>query len=256
MSIENKAGVVVFLDALGVSNYDQIDQFLHFTEELEILKSEAEYVWNKWKKDFEKDGVILPDPELAFFQDSLIICFPESEKDADSTLHNFFAAQNWVMQFIVQAIGRHIYFRGAMAHGEFIFSESERSIAVLGKPVIDAYKFEKCGNWVGVIQTPDFQKKYLEVLARHAKSRNEPVEETIRSYNRFFVRYDVPLKDEGKTIPCFVVNWPTLVRAGKKDAILIALASGMEQVDSHNLLKYVHTVNFFKFCEDNKFFLE
>ena len=161
------------------------------------------------------------------------------------------------MQFIVQAIGRHIYFRGAMAHGEFIFSESKRSIAVLGKPVVDAYKFEKCGNWVGVIQTPAFQKKYLEVLARHAKSRNEPVEETIRLYNRFFVRYDVPLKDEGRTFSCFVVNWPTLVKKpGQKDAILIALASGMEQVDSHNLLKYLHTANFFKFCEDNQFFLE
>ncbi|MDD1702191.1 MAG: hypothetical protein LUQ31_04345 [Methanoregula sp.] len=261
MSIENKTGVVVFLDALGVSNYERIDQFRHFTEELEILKSESEYVWNKWKKDFEKDGVILLDPELAFFQDSLIICFPEPEKDVDSTLHNFFAAQNWVMQFIVQAIGRHIYFRGAMAHGKFIFSESERSIAVLGKPVIDAYKFEKSGNWVGVIQTPDFQKKYLEVLARHAKSCNEPVEETIRSYNRFFVRYDVPLKEEEKeedrTFSCFVVNWPTLVKTTEqKDAILIALASGMEQVDSHNLLKYVHTVNFFKYCENHQFFLE
>jgi len=256
MSFGKKTGVVVFLDALGVSNFDQIDKFLHFAEELEILKSEAKYVWNKWKKDFEKDGIILPDPELAFFQDSLIICFPESEKNADSTLHNFFAAQNWVMQFIVQAIGRHIYFRGATAHGDYIFSESDCSIAVLGKPVVDACKYEKCGNWVGVIQTPDFQKKYLEVLARHAKNRNESVEETIRSFNRFFVKYDVPLKEEGKIFSCFVVNWPTLLRAGKKGAIFLALASGMEQVDSHNLLKYIHTVNFFNFCEDHQFFLQ
>ncbi len=254
MSIETKTGVIVFLDALGVSNFDTIDQFRHYIEEVETLKTEAEYVWNKWKKSFEDDGVILPDPELVFFQDSLIICFPEPEKGANRTLHNFFAAQNWVMQFIVQAIGRHIYFRGAMAHGEFIFSESERSIAVLGKPVIEACKFEKCGNWIGVIQTPDFQKKYLEVLARHAKNLNEPVEQTIRSHNRFFVRYNVPLKNDDGPFNCFVVNWPTLVKTEQKDAILIALAKGMEQVDSHNLLKYVHTMNFFKFCEDNKFF--
>jgi hypothetical protein len=159
------------------------------------------------------------------------------------------------MQFIVQAIGRHIYFRGAMAHGEYIFGESDRSIAVLGKPVIDACKFEKCGNWVGVIQTPDFQKKYLEVLARDAKSRNESVEETIRSYNQFFVKYDVPLKEEGRSFSCFVVNWPTLIRTGQKDGILLALASGMEKVDSQNLLKYIHTVNFFQFCEGHQFFL-
>jgi hypothetical protein len=256
MSIEKKTGVVVFLDALGVSNYDKIEQFIHFAEELETLKSEAEHVWNKWKNDFGKDGVILPDPVLAFFQDSLIICFPESEKDANSTLHNFFAAQNWVMQFIVQAIGRHIYFRGAMAHGEFIFSESERSVAVLGKPVIEACEFEKCGNWIGVLQTPDFQKKYLAVLNEHAKSRSEPVEEAIRLFNRFFVKYEVPLKEEGRTFSCFVLNWPTLVeKTGQKDAIFIALAPGMEQADPQNLLKYVHTIKFFEYCENNKFFL-
>jgi hypothetical protein len=52
MTVEKKTGVVVFLDALGVSNYDQIDKFLHFVEELDALKSEAKFVWNKWKKDF------------------------------------------------------------------------------------------------------------------------------------------------------------------------------------------------------------
>jgi hypothetical protein len=208
------------------------------------------------EKDFEKDGVILPDPELAFFQDSLIICFPESEKNANSTLHNFFAAQNWVMQMIVQAIGKKIYFRGAMAHGEYIFNESKRSIAVLGTPVVEACKFEKYGNWIGVIQTPAFQDKYLEVLAKHAKNIGQSVEETTRSFNRFYIKYDVPLKEEGKTFNCFVVNWPTIVTTKSKDAVLTALASGMKDCYSQDLFKYLHTFNFFRYCEENQFSLD
>lgn len=256
MMIQKKTGVIVFLDALGVSYYKKTDQFLHFAEELEILKGEANTVWKKWKKDFEKDGVILPDPDLAFFQDSLIICFPEPMESAEKSLHNFFAAQNWVMQFIVQAIGREMYFRGAMAHGEYIFNESKRSISVLGEPVVNAYKLEKLGNWIGVIQTPEFQEKYLRVLAQHAKNCGKTIDEIIQSFNRFYVKYDVPLKENGKTFNCFVVNWATIVGTKSKDKVIMALTSGADNCHSQDIFKYLNTVKFFTYCELNHFFLD
>ena len=73
MTLQKTTGVVVFLDALGVSNYTQIDQFLRFAEELEVLKTETDQVWIKWKKDFEKDGIIAIIPSLYFSRSSLSI---------------------------------------------------------------------------------------------------------------------------------------------------------------------------------------
>jgi hypothetical protein len=54
MTLQKTTGVVVFLDALGVSNYTQIDQFLRFAEDLEVLKTETDQVWKKWKKILKK----------------------------------------------------------------------------------------------------------------------------------------------------------------------------------------------------------
>ena len=255
MSIKKKRGVVVFLDALGVSKYTQISQFITFFENLEILKGENKYIWTQWKQQFKKEGIILPDPEIAFFQDSLIICFSEPEKDAEGTLHNFFAAQTWLMQAIVMAMAKKLFFRGAISNGDYIINESERGIAVLGKPVVDASFYEKYGDWIGVIQTPDFQSDYIAALTQYADINDMSIDDVNRNYRRFYVKYNVPLK-KGGSHECFVVNWPTLIRKTGGNEVKTALLEGKESADDENKAKYDNTLTFLNFCEQNGYFIE
>jgi len=255
MSIKKKRGVVVFLDALGVSKYTQIDQFLKFCKDLEDLKKETNYIWAQWKSKFEKDGILLPDPEIAFFQDSLIVCFPEPEKDAEGTLHNFFAAQNWLMQALVMATAKKLFLRGAISNGDYIFTESTRSVAVLGTPVVDASYYEKWGDWIGVIQTPTFQWHYLAALKDYEKGNGKSLEESIQYHSKFYVKYEVPLKT-GNIHECFVVNWPTLTKKTGAKEVRASLMEGMESADPENKAKYGNTLIFLDFCEQNGYFIE
>jgi hypothetical protein len=255
MPIDKKRGVIIFLDALGVSKYTQITQFLKYCEDLESFKEETEYIWTSWQLKWIKEDVTLSDPDVAFFQDSLIVCFPEPEKDAESTLHHFFAAQNWLMQAIIMATSKKLFFRGAISNGDYIFNESKRSISVLGNPVVDAYKYEKIGDWIGVIQTPDFQTDYAAALIEYAKINHKPHNEFSQDFLRFYVEYNVPLK-EGGFHPCYVVNWPTMVKkSNAEEEIRAALLEGKDSADHKNKPKYDNTLNFLDFCKDNGYFL-
>ena len=255
MPIDKKRGVVIFLDALGVSKYTQITQFLKYCEDLEAFKEETEYIWTAWQLNWIKEGVLLSDPDIAFFQDSLIVCFPEPEEDAESTLHHFFAAQNWLMQAIIMATSKKMFFRGAISNGDYIFNESKRSISVLGNPVVDACKYEKFGDWIGVIQTPDFRTNYTAALTEYAKINQKSVDEFSRDYHRFYVKYNVPLK-EGGTHPCCVVNWPTLLKkSNAEEEIRAVLLEGKASADDENKPKYDNTLKFLDFCKENGYFL-
>ena len=152
MTLEIDRGVVIFLDVLGVSKYTEAAQFLDFLCEMKKMRIRAQYVWDKWKDKFEQEGVTLPEPKIAIFQDSIVICFSD-KVEKDNTLQNFFAAQNWLMAVYVVAIEKGLFFRGALSIGEYIYNEFDGGIAVLGLPVVDAFKHERKGNWIGVIQT-------------------------------------------------------------------------------------------------------
>ncbi len=255
MTLEIDNGVVIYLDALGISKYTDTAQFLDFICEIKKMKIRAQYVWNKWKDKFEKEEVMLPDPKIAIFQDSIIICFPDKVKK-DNTLHNFFAAQNWLMAAYFVAIEKGLFFRGAISCGEYIYDETEGGIAVLGAPVVEAINYEKKGDWIGVIQTDYFQEQYMKALVQYASAHKLDLEDVVQGYNRFYVKYEVPIKDNRKS-EHYVVNWPTIWKSVGTDILKTFLTKARDETENgEDKKKYDNTIDFVKYCEKHRFFLQ
>jgi len=256
MTIIEKRGVVVFLDALGVSKYKQIAEFLKLCENMETLDGESKYIWAKWKLQWAQEGVTLPDPEIFTLQDSMFACFPEPDRNIEGTLHNFFVAQSWLMQAMEMSIAKKLFFRGAISNGQYIMNESEKGIQILGKPVNDAVEYEKFGDWIGVIQTPNFHLDYILAMRTYAKINHKPISEFEQDFLRFYVKYDVPLTNKRGNREFYVVNWPTMVKKSKaEDEIRTALSEGKRSADESNKQKYDNTIRFLDFCKENGYFL-
>ncbi|MCX6701331.1 MAG: hypothetical protein NTV68_15665 [Methanomicrobiales archaeon] len=257
MTVKIETGVIIFLDALGVSKYKQAAEFLDFFCEMKKMKIRAQYVWDKWREKFSKEKIILPHPKIIIFQDSIIICFPDMV-EKENTLHNFFAAQNWVMAAYIVAIEKKIFFRGAMSHGEYVYSESNGTVAVLGSPIVDASNYEKESEkkpeWIGVIQTEEFQRQYLAALGQYANVNKRDVKEIIEEYERFYVKYKVPLKT-GQKMEHYVVNWPTILHKHGTTEIKAILTEACHLAEKKDKPKYENTLAFVQFCEDNQFFI-
>ncbi|MGA9085335.1 MAG: hypothetical protein ACLQMU_01355 [Methanoregula sp.] len=258
MTLEIDRGVVIFLDVLGVSKYTEAAQFLDFLCEMKKMRIRAQYVWDKWKDKFEQEGVTLPEPKIAIFQDSIVICFSD-KVEKDNTLQNFFAAQNWLMAVYVVAIEKGLFFRGALSIGEYIYNEFDGGIAVLGLPVVDAFKHERKGNWIGVIQTDLFQKQYMNALNNYATVNRMKLDDVIKGRNPFYVKYDVPIKKENDdygTAEYYVVNWPTIWKGIGMDKLRKMLTDAQDAADENDKKKYENTLKFVKYCEDHQFFLQ
>jgi hypothetical protein len=246
MTMEIKNGVIIFLDALGVSHYNYAAEYVDFVCEVKKLKIRTNYVWKKWQKEFEKAGVILPEPEIVTFQDTIIVSFPEPEGNYDSkTLHYFFAAGQWLMQVIGLAIEKKIFFRGAISVGEYIFNDSTGNVSVMGKPISDAYEFEKEANWIGVIQTPTFQDQYMKAIEIFAEQEKVSKEEIIGRYRFMFLPYRVPLS-KGGTKEYFVTSWPTPLQKTGYDEIEKILLETSQSVDTKYKPKYENTLTFLR----------
>lgn len=246
MTIETKNGVVIFLDALGVSHYNTTAEYVDFVRKLNELKISTEYVWKNWQNQFADEGIILPDPEIVTFQDTIIICFPEPSSPS-ATLHYFFVAGQWLTQALGLAIDKKIFLRGAISVGEYIFETSSGNVTVLGKPISDAYNFEKIADWIGVIQTPTFQKQYEDALEILVKPRKLSKMDLIDEYRFLFVPYHVPLT-AGGTHKYFVVSWPQLVYHRKEELEKLAsiLSDTSRLVDPKHKPKYDNTLAFLR----------
>jgi len=246
MTIEIKNGVVVFLDALGISDYETTAQYLDFICELKKLKIKTDYVWKKWQIQFKNEKILLPKPDIVTFQDSIIICFPEP-KDKERTLHYFFAAGQWLTQVVCLAIEKRIFLRGSVSVGEYIFDTSSDNVSVMGKPISEAHKCEKIAEWIGVIQTPTFKTQYENVLETLATEQKRSKNDLIDEYRFLFSPYPVPLK-KGGTHEYFVVSWPQLVYHHKEelDKLASILLETSRLVDPKHEPKYVNTLAFLK----------
>jgi len=213
MKKETKNGVVVFLDALGVSSYDQ-DKCRDFIDKRDKIIERLEFVSKKWRIQFEKDLLkILLKPNIATFQDSVILWWPEQK---ENSLHFFCGASHIVTAILNLAIEERIFFRGSISVGEYIYDESLGNVTIIGPAVFDAHKYHDITVWIGVIQTPTFQHEYLSLLESVAKRDKKTLKDVIEYYRFLFVPCNIPLhkdKKENETLSMkkfFAVSWPQL----------------------------------------------
>ena len=187
-----KKGVVVLLDALGVSQYDS-KQSMKFCDLRDLFVNCAKELWATRDLEFKRElKMNLPEPEIATFQDSIIICWSEQEQKPDF-LPIILSAGQWISDAITFAIGNNLNLRGSISYGEYIFYTSNKNVTVIGPAVNEASKYYEKADWIGVIQTPSCRIEYRSSLEKLADRDKVTLEREIQKYQFLFVNYPVPL---------------------------------------------------------------
>jgi hypothetical protein len=197
-----KVGVVVFLDALGTKGLDS-NGSCEFIKKRDDFLKEIRNIRKRRAKEFKRDlNIDFPEPEIAVFQDSIIISFEEKkyrQKSEEYHFSFFFAAGQLLIDAITEAMCRDLFFRGAISQDEYVVSVSKKNITILGPAVDDASNYYEIADWIGVIQTPNCQRKYLAYLNQIAEQdsiregRNISVNLVIDKYRFLFVKYSFPI---------------------------------------------------------------
>jgi hypothetical protein len=221
-----KEGIVIFLDALGIKGLGTQKSCEFIKKRTDFLK-EIRNIHDKRTIEFKRElDVDLPDLDIALFQDSIIISWEEPEliqQSEDFHFSFFQAAGQFLIDTITEAIRQDLFFRGAISQGEYVVNISNQNVTIIGPAVDDAADFFEIADWVGVIQTPNFQKKYssyLETIAKKDSFRlglSIKVDDVIEKYKFLFVKYPVPLSvkkvnksDSPIRKVFFVSSWPVM----------------------------------------------
>lgn len=253
-----KKGVVVFLDALGTRNHT-IQQSKKFCHSKKKFIEDVKELWKRRQGQFLNDVELrwnLPEPEVATFQDSILICWSEKEQKQDS-LPILFSAGQWLTDAIPLAIGEYgLFFRGTISYGEYIFDSSRENVTVIGPAVTDAYNCHDLANWIGVIQTPNCQKEYISLLKTIAEKDKQPLAAVLDYYHFLFVHYQVPLHEKNEfntsTMDFFSVSWPQMsIKIEKEKSISKILLERCLLEDPRYKLKYCNTYAFQKWYKDS-----
>jgi hypothetical protein len=260
MKTETKNGVVVFLDALGVSGYN-LDKCREFVEKRDKIVERLIFVSAKWGIQFEKDlEKILLKPNIAIIQDSLILWWPEQK---ENSLPFFFGASQIAAAIINLAIEEGIFLRGAISVGEYLYEESPGNVTIIGPAVADAYKYHNIAVWVGVIQTPAFRSEYLALLKSVAEREGKTIDEVIEYHRFLYVPINIPLHSDEKGNETlskekfFAVSWPQLtyqIQTNGGDRIIEILTDETHRQGNNKYKSYFE--NSLKFAEwygDNKY---
>lgn len=261
---DKKSGVVVYLDALGTREYTDEENKTFILKKKKFLK-DAKDCWKKREGQFANglDSGLkwhLPNPEIATFQDSIIICWSDKEEN-QNYLPTYLSAGQWLIDFIPSVMRDHqIFFRGAISIGNYYFDTSKDNVTVLGKPVIDAIQSERLADWIGVIQTEACKDKYLKFLKSEERTVNpqvsdETTPEMIKHYAFLYVPYHIPLKNDVDAITkkkYFALSWPFW--ACKLGLSFSQLTSNVYEYVSEEIKpKYNNANEFFEWYKKNIF---
>jgi hypothetical protein len=90
-----------------------------------------------------------PGVEFVLFSDTIVLTTTQDDDDA------LIAVIRSCSNLLSALLGAEIPVRGAVAHGSFFrLSDRERgSVFLAGRPLVDAYRFEKAQDWVGIMLT-------------------------------------------------------------------------------------------------------
>src|ERR1051325_8865090 len=142
-------GYVALLDVLGFSALIHGDRDKRLQRYLETLQSAFEG---------PDDGATV---EYVVFSDSIIVT---TENDSEAS---FVALLRRCSKVFYALLENEFPLRGAISHGDFVRRETKgRGVFVAGKPIVDAYRFEKAQNWVGILIAPTALTRFPDLASR------------------------------------------------------------------------------------------
>src|SRR6266404_8434271 len=127
--MRGKQGYVALLDVLG---FEQLIARESYLEEIDRYMETIEKLSDN------------PGLEYVLFSDSIVIT---TDEESETALLNLVRSCSRVFG---RLLSQEIPLRGAIAHGSFIRVKGNTGVFLAGRAVVDAYKFEKKQNWVGI----------------------------------------------------------------------------------------------------------
>lgn len=259
-----KHGVVAYLDSLGTENLTTEGTQI-FIEKKKAFLDAANELWKKRQDQFDKNfdlGFHLPEPEIATFQDSIIICWSDEEQK-EKFLPIYLSAGQWLADVFPGAITDYkLFFRGSISVGDYFFDTSQNNVTVLGRAVSDAIRWERLADWIGVIQTPTCKDQYLSFLKKEERridpSANDEINlEMIKHFSSLFVPYHIPLKNNVDVVTkwkFFALSWPYWVcKYECKGSISKLLLDESRSLKAEYRSKYENANLFFEWYKKNIF---
>jgi hypothetical protein len=192
-------GIVLMLDALGVSNYtiEECERFLKTQKRL------LEHV--DWLRDlYGESDFHYKYSHTSTFGDTIIFCYPiDTTKELPRPLiaHVIVDAAHR----IVKGIELGELFRGCITVGDYLYEEN----TVLGPAIFDAARWYEAADWLGVIISPESQPWFDSIFENDTEKKIMH-----RFLENFLVRYKVPLSHPDThqtTQELWSVGWPTTV---------------------------------------------
>lgn len=220
LKIHEYFGIVVIVDALGVSDYtiDDCKKLINNFEEINSQKEEFLKIFYQDPSKPEWDGArtlanIMKNVKTSQFGDTIILAFPIEDKYNIENLITIYFVAAHLCSVIVQGLTQKIPFRGAISIGNFVWEDSNKRF--LGPAIADANDWCNTTEWFGIIFSPKAQL-WLSTLIEKNKSNLE-VALLMTCFDNFICKYKIPLKSSLKeplrsqinTEYFFVVAWPS-----------------------------------------------
>jgi hypothetical protein len=230
-----QCGIVAILDALGASNYSDVEIHAFMRSREIVLRLLGEKI----------DGVLGSiegtQVDIFSFNDTLVIAFRTLDSQLPD-LDDVTAFLTILRKFFVDSLANKILFRGSFAIGSF-YSDNETN-TIMGQAVTDAAAWYEQADWIGIQATPKASIMIQRLLESNADGDSEVA-----------MDYKVPLKD-GQSVAVKAVNWPSvfLVKSltpcvgGERPKEKLLALLGEHSVPFGTKRKFTNTVELFEFA--------
>ena len=154
MNTDRRTGYIALLDVLGfselISRESRNDDLQRYFDAIDVATS--------------SDGQPV---EFVLFSDTIVISAPD---DSEHSLLAVLRAASFAMHYLLAA---GLPVRGAISHGGYLRSQSEKGVLIAGAAFVEAYRFEKAQNWVGILVTPSVLRSFPALTVRCAAIPNQ-----------------------------------------------------------------------------------
>jgi hypothetical protein len=141
-SSEEKYGLVILLDALGVSNFG-------ISEAISFAKKRDELIRETFPSKASEAPPIPRAEDVFTFGDTVLITYPIPKSDSH---YDFSRCLEWICSFFYRAVREKIFFRGAISLGDYFINADTNT--VIGPAVSEAAAWYEKHDWMGIVATP------------------------------------------------------------------------------------------------------
>ena len=224
-------GLVGIFDALGAKNFGPSKVASYIESQEQILRAVEDKASN------QAESGKLSTPKNFTFNDTIVIALGTDKKGEYNAIKGF---ARIVRRFLSYSLTKSLFFRGAIAIGDFTCSEEQNLI--MGNAVTDAASWYEQPEFIGAIATP----KASMIIQKHIIEDADPPN---------FLLFEVEVLCKKGKQRLFAINWPKafyisglrpeICKKGKELSCLLHLLSANE-VPIGTEAKYTNTINFFK----------